>query len=431
MKTRIFYINVLLLFLALSNALGQTYKQKLKPGEMVSDISFTILKNGKFETAMLSSFRGKLVILDYWNIWCSSCIAAFPNLEKIQEKFRNDILILPVSFINTKSQVSDFVKKRKGTDNEVHLPFAIFESKNNMLFQSIPTIGYPFEVWIDKDGRFIRASNASDITTENIAVTLSGGKLALKSKNYQMDFDAKKPLLINNNGGPDTAYAYRSVITGFIDSIGQVFDNSVSNTKRHLYYGNKPLIDLIKYSLKNGLSNDFYNQHIIFEGSALKDFFFPGHAIMANRNWRKTNSYCYDLTVPASYSKEEAYKFMHQDIDRYFKITTALEDRNMNCLVLNRVDSIDRLASKSDKSLLKGTKKLIEIKKRNIIALLSLLNSDEAPILLNETNYSKDVDITLNLPERFNVDFLNKQLINYGLKLEAVERKLPVIVIKQ
>ena len=207
MKNKVYLLSVLLALFGICDASAQlNNNKKLKPGEMVPDISLTILRNGDFQTMRLSDLRGKLVILDYWNIWCGSCIAAFPNLEKIQNIYANDIFILPVSFINTKAQVKEFVRKRKGTENEVDLPFAVFENKDNPLFQSIPTIGYPFEVWIDKDGRFIRASDATDITSENIGNYLEGKKLTLGFKNYQMDFDKTKPLLIKNNGGPDTAY---------------------------------------------------------------------------------------------------------------------------------------------------------------------------------------------------------------------------------
>jgi len=71
--------------------------RELKVGDVVPDITFQKVLNYKSSTARLSDFRGKLVILDIWSVWCSSCIAGFPKLEKLQEKYNDKIQILLVN----------------------------------------------------------------------------------------------------------------------------------------------------------------------------------------------------------------------------------------------------------------------------------------------------------------------------------------------
>ncbi|WP_105047844.1 TlpA family protein disulfide reductase [Polaribacter butkevichii] len=47
----------------------------------------------------LSDFKGKVVILDFWATWCSPCIASFPNIRKLEERYKN----YPVEIIGVTS----------------------------------------------------------------------------------------------------------------------------------------------------------------------------------------------------------------------------------------------------------------------------------------------------------------------------------------
>lgn len=51
--------------------------------------------NGK--KYVLEDFRGKYVLLDFWAQFCAECIAAFPQLEKHQERFAGKLVIISVS----------------------------------------------------------------------------------------------------------------------------------------------------------------------------------------------------------------------------------------------------------------------------------------------------------------------------------------------
>jgi thiol-disulfide isomerase/thioredoxin len=436
MKKKNYYIFALLfIWLFISGVcVAQTNYHKLSSGEKVPDVTFSILKDGKFTNARLSDFIGKVVILDYWNIWCGSCIAAFPKLERIQEKYAANILVLPVSFINSKAQVKQFVDKRKGTEGAVNLPLAIFENTNNPLFQTLPTVGYPAEVWIDKYGNFLKMSYSDEVTEENVERVLKGGKLDFKSRSYQMNFSREKPLLTGNNGGPDTAFIYRSVLTNHIDSIGGTqSDNSVNERRRHLFYSNISIIELIKLSLNEGRFDDVYNQFVLFEGSeAMKEKIFPDNRDKATYlKWSRNNSYCYDLSLPPGFDNAKAFAFMKDDIDRFFGLKSAKDRREVDCLVLKRTDSVDRLLSKSKVPSNHIVNKKLEIRKRDLGTFLDFLTVADAPIMLEETGYRKEVDLDVNLPEQFNIGFLNEQLIKYGLKFEKAKRILPVIVVKE
>src|SRR5690606_1352951 len=46
----------------------------------------------------LNEYRGKMIILDFWGTFCSSCIAAMPRINEVQQQFLDKMVVLPVSW---------------------------------------------------------------------------------------------------------------------------------------------------------------------------------------------------------------------------------------------------------------------------------------------------------------------------------------------
>src|SRR5688500_2936107 len=62
-----------------------TVNAQLKPGDMTSEIS---LPNAKDSLVNLSSFKGKIVLLDFWASWCAPCRSANPGVVKLYNKYK-------------------------------------------------------------------------------------------------------------------------------------------------------------------------------------------------------------------------------------------------------------------------------------------------------------------------------------------------------
>jgi thiol-disulfide isomerase/thioredoxin len=61
--------------------------KKAVTGNQVDDF---ILNTPKDEPIAFSSFRGKYVLIDFWSSWCKPCIASFPHVKEVYEKYRSD-----------------------------------------------------------------------------------------------------------------------------------------------------------------------------------------------------------------------------------------------------------------------------------------------------------------------------------------------------
>ena len=77
------------------------YSQKtLKIGDAVPNSVWTApmeVVNHPQKTIKLSEDKDKLILLDFWNTWCSACLTGFPKMEELQKKFSGKIKILAVS----------------------------------------------------------------------------------------------------------------------------------------------------------------------------------------------------------------------------------------------------------------------------------------------------------------------------------------------
>lgn len=68
------------------------------------------VKTLKGEEISLAKFTGKLVILNFWASWCDPCVAEFPSLLKLLNKFNGEIVLLAISADYEEKDIQTFLK---------------------------------------------------------------------------------------------------------------------------------------------------------------------------------------------------------------------------------------------------------------------------------------------------------------------------------
>lgn len=58
----------------------------------------------------LSDLRGKNVIINFWATWCDFCVLEMPDLQKLQDTYKDDLIILAVNVGEKKEEVEKFIK---------------------------------------------------------------------------------------------------------------------------------------------------------------------------------------------------------------------------------------------------------------------------------------------------------------------------------
>lgn len=109
-------------------------------------------KNVGGEIIQLSELKGKIVVLDFWATWCGPCKAAFPFVQKVYEKYKDnpDVVILAVNTweketgAKREKRVEKFIEK-----NQYTFPVVFDESK---IVEKYKVEGVPTQFYIDRGG---------------------------------------------------------------------------------------------------------------------------------------------------------------------------------------------------------------------------------------------------------------------------------------
>ena len=103
--------------------------------------------------ARLSDFRGQVVVVNVWAMWCAPCRTEMPTLARLAELYADsDLVVLPINVDNTADAIADaksFI--------DVHEPLPLYSDPKFQLPFELPGKGkMPQTVLLDRQGR-IRA----------------------------------------------------------------------------------------------------------------------------------------------------------------------------------------------------------------------------------------------------------------------------------
>ena len=111
------------------------------------------LKDLDGKDVALSSFKdqGKVVLLNFWATWCGPCKAEIPGFVELQEKYRDQLVIIGYSVDDTAELAKKYAARYK-----MNYPILLGEGREDVQDAYGPIWGIPASFIISKDGKVCR-----------------------------------------------------------------------------------------------------------------------------------------------------------------------------------------------------------------------------------------------------------------------------------
>ena len=113
------------------------------------DFSLNLLNGGN---RRLSSYRGQVVLLNFWATWCPPCVMEMPSMENLYQRFRNQGLeILAVNVGESTNTAKDFI--------DLHgFSYPIMMDTNQSVARQYGIQYFPTTFIVDRSGTVINMS---------------------------------------------------------------------------------------------------------------------------------------------------------------------------------------------------------------------------------------------------------------------------------
>lgn len=405
------------LFAQLSNA---TVKE-LKIGDALPELPPHRIVNYKSDEVNLADFKGKLLVLDFWNTYCGTCIEQFPKYEKIMQKYGDNIQILPVTSGKEKDILSFWNKNPIAKVSK--LPSIVNDVTLGSLFKYH---FMPHLVWIDKKGKVIATTSHEYLTEDRMLSAMNGNISGWRMKNDIAAFDYDRPL-VNANIRSTGDWINYSVLTGAIAGVPKkgnhkVID-SIANTVKYSWI-NTPINHLYISAIQN--SNKHYwigERNIIYKVKDLTSFFWDEKK-STRFDWNADHTYCFETLFNRNASKENILKSMFANLNSSLNLNARLEDKNTDVLVILKKENDGKKTASSDVE--RTSSKSQHYGSTDELAR-SLTWTLEKKIVIDEAREIKNIDLEESCLTNFSQ--LREELNKHNYDIIKAKRMLKMLVI--
>ncbi len=419
------FLSLFLTFLAFTTGLAQN--KSLTIGEALPESIWSTplqIVNHPQKTMTLNQDKDKLILLDFWNTWCSSCLANFPKMEELQKQFGDKIKIIPVS-----NQDRPTLEKFFATKNGQRYKQVVSVAGDKIFHQLFPHRGVPYIVWI-KDGKLLNTTDGAQVTEKTIKELLGGESSSLQTV---VQRGRERPLMLSEDFDKEkgiSMLSYSFLAKGRIRGMG--FGSGFHRSGQTAYgrqFTNLSLLEIfsaITDEIFQKQKQAFNKKRIIIEVKDPKPLENPKDE---QGNIVEANLYSYEFIVPIS-EADSLYPLMLKNLSQFTDYSADIEKRKVKCLVLKRTSTVDKLKTKSTTTRFSFSVSKTDLQNTSVYALVNNLNA--LPFIpypiVDQTGYKTNIDLKMGKIEDLNA--LRKELLLYDVDLVEEEQELDMLIIK-
>ncbi|WP_400261297.1 TlpA family protein disulfide reductase [Sphingobacterium sp. SG20118] len=357
--------------------------------------------NGK-QIGVLKEFPEELIILDFMNTSCTSCIAALPLLNKLQQENKGRLKIISIS--NEKKDRVEGFSRNNDVFKANKLDYVVEDTVWGKFF---PHQTVSHMVWIFK-GIVIAITFAEFVNQTMIDKVLAGGRLDLPIKDDFLVYDYTVPLIKNQIG-------YFSFLTGYLEEAYTRFGQEADSTHHFVreYIVNAGIVAAFLYCYSKISALPYMkDSRIIVERSDKKRFVFDNEQSGYLEIWKRRYGMSYEANFDMHTNEQDRAHAMIADMELKLGIKTAIESRSVKCWVVK--DAVQQKGQLNEEGQTIAD-----------FAFMLDLNSERPPVVNESINNNKYRFVGFS-------DFkeLQHNLRDLGFLLVEEDRQIPCFILK-
>lgn len=405
--------------------------QSLKVGDQVPDILISKIIRDNKASAKISDFKDKLLILDFFDTFCGSCIEALPKLDSLQKQFGNKVKILPVSYQSKAVMETFFNTNKFVTGKNVKLP-CVVEDKILGSYFKYKLISH--EVWIYKG--VVKAITGTDyVITKNIQSILDDQDVNWPVKNDMVDFNENELIFVQKNMDQ---YNTKNVFLKYSGIVGQrdgidprkgvttTYD-SVSHIYRTSFFNFDIVTAFKALTYLSGISprNTVLTPSRLVLNVKDKSKYVYDKSYGIRSDWNREHQLCYEFVTAKPMEEKQRLNYVIEDLSLKLGINVQWTKKKMNCLVFTKIRDVNNLDSLNE-----VRKKTVKGGWQTDISGLKLMFFElemKYPPIIDESNFKGQMIIG----DDTSFEGVRKQLNLYGCDIIQAERETDVMVITE
>jgi hypothetical protein len=390
--------------------------QSIVVSDKVPLVILSNLINYSARTAPLSEFYKKPLLLSFWSTTCEVSTEYLLHLDSLKKVIRDS-----VEFLIVTTEAEEKLNMVLNNGRLANIDF-VFSVQDTLLKKVFPFRTVPHVCWINTEGKVEAITGHKEVTKENLVDFIDSHLKVQTVKADEMTNDvffSLSPLIVNEykkNKNRLLAYSYLGNYSPEILSMKMValYDSADKTTRIKII--NSTVGSLYK-CVFNQYRGFHFSRILNEDGSVFND--------------TDSEYYCYDLLIKDT-SSFKAYRYMQQDLDRYFGFKSSFIKRKIKVWVLKSLELENIHFNKKEKSELYESSGALIARSVSMANILDYLNGGkyfDCPIM-DETKYSGKINLEMPINTRDH-HVINKELAKFGLKIKVEDRWMDVIVLKK
>lgn len=391
--------------------------RQIQIGQGLPDLPPLPIINYDSDFIELSGMSDKVIILDFFDTFCASCIEAMPRLAKVKAELGGRMEIILVTW-QPRSVIERFYKSNKYLkEYNVLLPTVVGDT---LLKKYFPHQSISHTVWLYK-GKVKAISHPDFVTAAQIRELIEQGDVNVPVKD---DFKPKQSF---DEVGADRRPKRNNVISevilsGYQDGIDSESVRFKKDSLDNNYQSTFVNMDLLgattsawahikppKYLVKK--------ERIVWDVPDSSIFYHDkDRNVQPRQIWNLNHLLSYKRTDTLTRTDAERAMMVLEDLSNLLRVKSKWAYRQQRCLVIKKVvDKVKTVGSEGN--TYRGSE---------ILAFLMDYSGKYLPVV-DEANYKGDIRI----PQFTTIEELNEGLARYGLVVKEEVRAIEKLVFEQ